>query len=77
MICTTKEFPKYSGVGSLDLSRLTPATRAQLKANAQGGVLRVGTLCSGTDSPIPVIEHLGFGLRSSHEPPLNAPRPPK
>mmetsp|Transcript_20109 Transcript_20109/g.45100 ORF Transcript_20109/g.45100 Transcript_20109/m.45100 type:complete len:434 (-) Transcript_20109:266-1567(-) len=55
-------------VADFFMKRLTPATRAQLKANAQGGVLRVGTLCSGTDSPIPVIEHLGkkIGLTVEH-----------
>jgi len=56
-------------VAEFFFQRLSPVAEAELKANAQaGGVLRVGTLCSGTDSPIPVIERLGkmIGLKVEH-----------
>ena len=56
-------------VADLFLKRLEVNTRVQLKERTQQmGVLRVGTLCSGSDAPIPVVMHLArkLGLRVEH-----------
>eukprot|EP00403_Amphidinium_massartii_P023868 CAMPEP_0178398908 /NCGR_PEP_ID=MMETSP0689_2-20121128/15010_1 /TAXON_ID=160604 /ORGANISM="Amphidinium massartii, Strain CS-259" /LENGTH=451 /DNA_ID=CAMNT_0020019675 /DNA_START=63 /DNA_END=1418 /DNA_ORIENTATION=+ len=50
------------------MQQLTPSEVKQLKTKLAGKPLRVGTLCSGTDSPIPVIHTLGkvTGLKVEH-----------
>ena len=57
------ETPRLQHVAQHYVERLPPAQRAQLnevarRAQAEGRPLRVGTACSGTDSPVVVFEAL-------------------
>ena len=59
--------PRLSDVAEHFLNRLPPHQREQLssaaeRAMAEGRPLRVGTACSGTDSPIVVLKALSDAL---------------
>merc|ERR1719235_2203784 len=66
---------KLADVADFFLEQLPKEERAQLQTAVDAAAqrrqpLRVGTLCSGTDSPVPVLEHLqkalGSGLKIEH-----------